>query len=141
MDIPEMLEQVAIRMRQLRKLGIVTERQLAILELLSDGGMNVSKITSIYGKASESTISTTITKLWDKGYVDKMIDRSNQRVTTVCLTDKGKLLLKKMTKQRREGFTLFLKALNASPKEEEVIRKLLKRAIAFYDSVLAKQVQ
>ena len=141
MDIPEMLEQVAIRMRQLRKPNIVTERQLAILELLSGGEMNVSKIASIYGKASESTISTTITKLWDKGYVDKKIDRSNQRVTTVCLTDKGKLLLKKMTKQRREGFDLFHKALNASPEEEEVIRKLLKRAIAFYDSVLAKQVQ
>ena len=141
MDIPEMLEQVAIRMRQLRPPNEIAERQLAILELLDNGDMNVSKITSVYGKASESTISTTITKLWDKGYVDKKIDRSNQRVTTVCLTDKGKQLLEKIRKQRVEGFLFFLKSLDASEEEEEVIRKLLTRAIAFYDKVLEKQAR
>jgi DNA-binding MarR family transcriptional regulator len=141
MEIPEMLEQVAIRMRQFRKSSGVPERHLAILELLKDGGMNVSKITAIYGNASESTISTTITKLWDKGYVEKTIDRSNQRVTTVTLTEKGKHLLEKMTKQRKEGFYFFLKGLNANQEEEEIIRKLLTRAISFYDTVLAKQAR
>ena len=55
------------------KVGDLTDRESLIIELLGmKGSMSISEIGSLYPTVSNSTISTTITKLWkDKKLVDK----------------------------------------------------------------------
>ena len=70
----------------------LSDRESLLLELIGiKGSMSISEISNFYPRVSNSTISTTITKLWkEKKLVDKNILPENQRITTVSLTDKGR---------------------------------------------------
>ena len=98
-DLAKVMQELSSRMRHLKatqedkaSAGNLTERDLMILGMLNERGkMTVSQISAADPIASESTISTTITKLWrDKKMVTKTISPENQRTTIVELTDKGK---------------------------------------------------
>ena len=89
-----------------QKVGDLTDRETLILELVGmKGNMSISEIGSLYPTVSNSTISTTITKLWkDKKLVDKRILPENQRVTTVSLTEKGRNVLEEIKRTQAEVF-------------------------------------
>jgi len=55
------------------RINALSEREALVLELIdAKGSMSISEIGNFYPKVSNSTISTTITKLWkDKNLVDK----------------------------------------------------------------------
>jgi len=113
----------------------LTERELLILELLSENGpMTVSQLALADPAASDSTISTTITKLWrDKKMVTKTIKPENQRTTIIGLTDKGRKIIKTVNKQRDERFKTLLDAINATDDQKEVMLNILHHAIRFFD--------
>ena len=121
-----------------QKVGDLTDRETLILELVGmKGNMSISEIGSLYPTVSNSTISTTITKLWkDKQLVDKRILPENQRVTTVSLTEKGKKVLEEIKHTQSEVFSTVTVSLGLSPDQVEYFQEILENAIGFFDKTL-----
>jgi len=121
-----------------QKAGDLTDRESLIIELLGmKGSMSISEIGGLYPAVSNSTISTTITKLWkDKKLVDKKILPENQRITTVTLTEKGKQILKEIRHSQAEVFSTIAVSLGLSPDKVEYFHDILKNAISFFDDTL-----
>ncbi len=120
------------------KVGDLTDRESLIIELIGmKGSMSISEIGSLYPTVSNSTISTTITKLWkDKQLVDKRILPENQRVTTVSLTEKGKKVLEEIKRTQSEVFSTVTVSLGLSPDQVEYFQEILENAITFFDKTL-----
>ena len=121
-----------------QKVGDLSDRETLILELVGmKGNMSISEIGSLYPTVSNSTISTTITKLWkDKKLVDKKILPENQRVTTVSLTEKGKRVLEEVKRTQSEVFSTVTVSLGLSPDQVEYFQEILVNAIGFFDKIL-----
>ena len=121
-----------------QKVGDLTDRETLILELVGmKGNMSISEIGSLYPTVSNSTISTTITKLWkDKKLVDKRILPENQRVTTVSLTEKGKKVLAEVKRTQSEVFSTVTVSLGLSPDQVVYFQEILENAIVFFDKTL-----
>jgi DNA-binding MarR family transcriptional regulator len=121
-----------------QKVGDLTDRETLILELVGmKGNMSISEIGGLYPTVSNSTISTTITKLWkDKKLVDKKILPENQRVTTVSLTEKGKKVLEEIKRTQSEVFSTVTVSLGLSPDQVEYFQDILENAIGFFDKIL-----
>jgi len=121
-----------------KKVGDLTDRESLILELVGmKGSMSISEIGNLYPTVSNSTISTTITKLWkDKHLVDKRILPENQRVTTVTLTEKGQKILKEIKRTQSDVFSTVTVSLGLSPDQVEYFQEILENAIGFFDDIL-----
>ncbi len=121
-----------------QKVGDLTERETLILELVGmKGNMSISEIGSLYPTVSNSTISTTITRLWkDKKLVDKRILPENQRVTTVSLTGKGKKVLEEIKRTQSEVFSTVTVSLGLAPDQVQYFQEILENAITFFDKTL-----
>src|SRR5210317_2230966 len=121
-----------------QKVGDLTDRESLIIELVGmKGSMSISEIGSLYPTVSNSTISTTITKLWkDKKLVDKKILPENQRVTTVSLTDKGRKLLEEIKRTQSEVFSTVTVSLGLSPDQVGHFQEIFENAIGFFDKTL-----
>jgi DNA-binding MarR family transcriptional regulator len=120
------------------KVGDLTDRESLIIELIGmKGSMSISEIGSLYPTVSNSTISTTITKLWkDKKLVDKRILPENQRVTTVTLTEKGQKILSEIRRTQSEVFSTVTISLGLSPDQVENSQEIIEHAIGFFDNAL-----
>ncbi|MGD2013159.1 MAG: winged helix DNA-binding protein [Desulfobacterales bacterium] len=120
------------------KVGDLTDRESLIIELIGmKKSMSISEIGSLYPTVSNSTISTTITKLWkDKQLVDKRILPENQRVTTVTLTEKGQKILSEIKRTQSDVFSTVTKSLGLPPDQVENFQEILKHAIGFFDKAL-----
>jgi len=120
------------------KVGDLTDRETLILELVGmKGNMSISEIGGLYPTVSNSTISTTITKLWkDKKLVDKRILPENQRVTTVSLTEKGRKVLEEIKRTQSEVYGTVTVSLGLSPDQVEYFQEILVNAIGFFDKTL-----
>jgi len=121
-----------------KKVGDLTDRESLIIELIGmKGNMSISEIGSLYPSVSNSTISTTITKLWkDKQLVEKRILPENQRVTTVTLTEKGREILSEIRRTQSDVFSTVTISLGLSPDQVENIQGILEHAIGFFDKTL-----
>lgn len=126
-----------------QKVGDLTDRESLIIELLGmKGSMSISEIGSLYPTVSNSTISTTITKLWkDKKLVDKRILPENQRVTTVTLTEKGKEILTEIKRTQADVFGTISVSLGISPDQAEYFQDILKNAIGFFDETMGLKLK
>ena len=125
-----------------QKVGDLTDRETLILELVGmKGNMSISEIGSLYPTVSNSTISTTITKLWkDKKLVDKRILPENQRVTTVSLTEKGQTVLEEIKRTQAEVFGTVTVSLGMSPDQVGYFQEILENAIGFFDKTLGLEL-
>ena len=121
-----------------RRVEDLTERESLLIELLGlKEEMSISEISNLYASVSNSTISTTITKLWkDKKLVDKKILPENQRITVVSLTEKGKKVLEEIKKRQSVVFKTVAKSLGLSQEENVYFRDILENAIKFFDENL-----
>ena len=121
-----------------QKVGDLTDRESLIIELIGmKGSMSISEIGNLYPTVSNSTISTTITKLWkDKKLVNKSILPENQRVTTVTLTEKGEQILKEIKRTQSDVFGTISLSLGLSPDEVESFHDILRNAISFFDKTM-----
>jgi DNA-binding MarR family transcriptional regulator len=122
----------------IKKVADLTDRESLILELIGmQDRMSISEIGNLYPKVSNSTISTTITKLWkDKKLVDKKILPENQRVTTVSLTEKGQKVLTEIMHTQADVFSTITKSLGLVSDQVEHFQQLLINAIDFFDETL-----
>ena len=121
-----------------KKVGDLTDRESLIIELIGmRGSMSISEIGSLYPTVSNSTISTTITKLWkDKRLVDKTILPENQRVTTVTLTEKGQKILSEIRHTQSDVFSTVTVSLGLSPDQVEHFQDIIEHAIGYFDKTL-----
>ena len=121
-----------------KKVADLTDRESLILELIGmQGRMSISEIGKLYPKVSNSTISTTITKLWkDKKLVDKKILPENQRVTTVSLTEKGQKVLTKIMHTQADVFSTITESLGLGSDQVEHFQQFLINAVDFFDKTL-----
>ena len=129
---------IASKLSEEKGLNDLSEREILILELIgAKGSMSISRIGNFYPKVSNSTISTTITKLWkDKKLVDKKILPENQRITTVNLTEKGHTVLEKIKKNQSDVFNTVTTSLGLSVEQSESFGHILEHAIGYFDEVL-----
>ena len=120
----------------------LSEREALILELIATkGSMSISEIGNFYPKVSNSTISTTITKLWkDRKLVDKKIFPANQRITTVNLTEKGRNVLDQIKKKQTDVYTTVTKSLSLSAEQNESFQQILENGIGFFDEILGLEL-
>ena len=125
-----------------KKVGDLTDRESLIIELIGmKGNMSISEIGSLYPSVSNSTISTTITKLWkDKQLVDKRILPENQRVTTVTLTEKGQKLFSEIRRTQSDVFSTVTVSLGLSPDQVGDFQEILEHAIGFFDKTLGLEL-
>lgn len=143
-DLAKAIQDLTFRMRLLRAGQeaqggniALSEREMLILELLAKNGqMSVSQLSLADSSASDSTISTTITRLWRNKLVSKTIKPENQRTTIIDLTEKGKKTVDVINRQRAERFQTLFEAINTTGSEEEAILNVTNRAIKFLDERL-----
>ena len=133
---------IASQLSEEKRLNDLSEREALILELIgTKGRMSISEIGNFYPKVSNSTISTTITRLWkDKNLVDKKIFPENQRITTVNLTDKGHTVLAQIKKNQSDVFKTVTKSLGLTAEQRESFQYILEHAIGYFDEMLGLQL-
>jgi DNA-binding MarR family transcriptional regulator len=78
----------------------------------------------------------TLTKLWKRRLVSKMISPENQRMTLVDLTDKGHFELEQIFRRRKERFQALFNAIQVTPEEKEVLIRICQRGVLFLDELL-----
>jgi len=115
--------------------GVLSDREVMILTLLNEHGkMAVSEVAAADPTASDSTISTAITKLWrQKKMVSKTISPESQRVTIVEITENGKKALETVMAHRMERFKSLLLAIQVTDGEKDVLIDVCRRAVKFMD--------
>ncbi len=120
------------------RLKELSEREALVLELIgAKGRLSISEIGNFYPKVSNSTISTTITKLWkDKNLVDKKILPENQRITTVNLTAKGQAVLEQFKKNQSDIYKTVTTSLGLSAEQSDSFQHTLAEAIGYFDELL-----
>jgi DNA-binding MarR family transcriptional regulator len=121
-----------------KRINDLSERETLLLQLVgTTGRMSISEICNYYPRVSNSTISTTITRLWkEKKLVDKNILPENQRITTVKLTEKGQKVLAEIKKKESDVFNTVTTSLGLSAEQNESFQLVLKNAIGFFDDLL-----
>ena len=133
---------IASNLSEEKQANDLSDRETLLLELIdTKGSMSISEISNFYPRVSNSTISTTITKLWkDKKLVDKRILPENQRVTTVSLTEKGRNVLEEIKRTQAEVFGTVTVSLGLSPDQVGYFQEILENAIGFFDKTLGLEL-
>jgi DNA-binding MarR family transcriptional regulator len=129
---------IASKLSEEKRATDLSDREALLLELIgTKGSMSISEISFFYPKVSNSTISTTITKLWkEKKLVDKNILPENQRITAVSLTDKGRDRLEQIKQKQSDVFTTVATSLDLTAEQNESFQLILKSSIGFFDELL-----
>ena len=129
---------IAAKLSEEKRVNDLSDREALLLELIgTKGSMSISEISNFYPKVSNSTISTTITKLWkEKKLVDKNILPENQRITTVSLTDKGRDILEQIKQKQSDVFSTVAKSLGLTAEQNESFHQILESSIGFFDELL-----
>ena len=129
---------IASTLSEEKRVNDLSDREALLLELIGTrDNMSISEISNFYPKVSNSTISTTITRLWkEKKLVDKYILPENQRITTVSLNDRGREVLKEIKKKQSDVFSTVATSLGLTAEQNESFHTILKSSIGFFDELL-----
>ena len=129
---------IASKLSEEKRVHDLSDREALLLELIgTKGSMSISEISNFYPRVSNSTISTTITKLWkEKKLVDKNILPENQRITTVSLTAKGRETIEQIKQKQSDVFTTVATSLGLTAEQDDSFYKILESSIGFFDDLL-----
>ena len=129
---------IASKLSEEKRVNDLSDREALLLELIgTKGNMSISEISNFYPKVSNSTISTTITRLWkEKKLVDKRILPENQRITTVSLNDRGREILEQIKRKQSDVFTTVATSLGLTAEQNESFHQILKSSIGYFDEIL-----
>ena len=121
----------------------LTHRERLLLELIGmRENMSISEISKLCPTVSNSTISTTITRLWkDRKLVEKRILPENQRITTVSLTTQGRRVLNSIKEAESEVYKTIAESLGLSKKDDELFKAFIENAINFFNQKLGFKVE
>jgi DNA-binding MarR family transcriptional regulator len=129
---------IAATLSEEKQVHDLSDREALLLELIATkSNISISEIGNFYPRVSNSTISTTITKLWkEKKLVDKIILPENQRTTTVRLTDKGRDILEQIKQKQSDVFATVAQSLGLTAEQNESFHQILTSSIRFFDELL-----
>lgn len=129
---------IASRLSEEKRVHDLSDREALLLELIgAKGSMSISEISNFYPRVSNSTISTTITRLWkEKKLVDKIILPENQRITTVSLTAKGRGILEQIKQKQSDVFATVARSLGLTAEQNDSFCEILECSIGFFDELL-----
>ena len=129
---------LAAKLSEEKQVSDLSDREALLLELIgAKGSMSISEVSNFYPKVSNSTISTTITKLWKvKKLVDKSILPENQRITTVRLNDRGHEVLDQIKKTQSDVYSTVAQSLFLNAEQNESFHAVLESSIGFFDELL-----
>ncbi|MCP4626965.1 MAG: hypothetical protein GY850_26165 [bacterium] len=129
---------LAAKLSEDKRVTDLSDREALLIELIgTKGSMSISEISNFYPQVSNSTISTTITKLWKvKKLVDKSILPENQRITTVRLNDKGHEVLDQIKQKQSDVYATVAKSLFLNAEQNESFHVVLESSIGFFDELL-----
>ena len=129
---------IALNALEENRVEDLSDREALLLELIdTKGSMSISEISHFYPKVSNSTISTTISRLWkEKKLVDKNILPENQRITAVNLTDEGRKVVGQIRQNQSDVFKTVAKSLGLSAEKNESFQQVLENSIGFFDELL-----
>ncbi len=129
---------LAAKLSEEKQVSDLSDREALLIELIgTKGSMSISEISNFYPQVSNSTISTTITKLWKvKKLVDKSILPENQRITTVRLNDKGREVLDQIKQKQSDVYSTVAKSLFLNAEQNESFHGILESSIGFFDELL-----
>lgn len=121
----------------------LTQRERLLLELIGmRENMSISEISKLCPTVSNSTISTTISKLWkERNLVEKRILPENQRITTVSVTTRGRDVLHAIKEAESEVYKTIAESLGLSPEEDEFFKAFIENAIQFFNQKLGFQME
>jgi DNA-binding MarR family transcriptional regulator len=117
---------------------VLTQRERLLVELIGmRDNMSISEISRLFPTVSNSTISTTITRLWkDRRLVEKRILPENQRITNVSLTVKGRRVLNAIKVGESEVYKKIAESLELSPEQDEYFKAIIEIAIIYFNHQL-----
>jgi DNA-binding MarR family transcriptional regulator len=129
---------IAAKLPEEKRVHDLSDREALLLELIgTKGDMSISEVSNFYPRVSNSTISTTISKLWrEKKLVDKIILPENQRITTVRLTDEGRDMFERIKQKQSDVFTTVAISLGLNAEQNESFHQILGSSIGFFDELL-----
>lgn len=129
---------IASTLYEEKRVNDLSDREALLLELIgTKDNMSISEISNFYPRVSNSTISTTITRLWkEKKLVDKHILPENQRITIVSLNDKGREILEQIKQKQSDVFTTVATSLGMNAEQNESFHQILQSSIGFFDELL-----
>jgi len=155
-SVEELIYELALRMRIVRavqqfsnklvneKIMVeyeeINERECLVLEFLGQhkGHVKMADIKKFFfDDLAISTISSDITNLAKRGWIEKKIDIENQRARIIELTDMGNNVLNYVKQQQSRRFALLIRALGLKGEEANIIKDVIKRAIEYLDGKLA----
>ena len=121
----------------------LTQRERLLVELIGmRDNMSISEISQLCLTISNSSISTTITRLWkDRKLVEKRILPENQRITNVSLTAEGRSVLKAIKESEFEVYKTIAESLGLSPEEDEYFKAFIENAIKFFNHKLGFKME
>lgn len=90
----------------------------------NDGKLTMKRIAEITGK-DKSTITPLVNKLLELGYITKVKDEKDRRITYIILTNKGNQIKDKYKAISNEVYATAYK--DFSQEEKEIFLKLLKK--------------
>lgn len=121
----------------------LTHRERLLLELIGmRENMSISEISKLCPTVSNSTISTTITRLWkERKLVEKRILPENQRITTVSLTEQGRRVLSSIKEAESEVYKTIAESLGLSPEDDVLFKAFIENAITFFNQKLGFKME
>ncbi|MEA5085050.1 MAG: MarR family transcriptional regulator [Lachnospiraceae bacterium] len=102
-----------------KKADTLTRTQAEILKIVESlERVTVSQLGNIM-HISKSSISITVSRMEANCYIEryKDDDEADGRKTFLCITEKGKMALKEVSKKMLEGFSVFYKTMKEEDKE------------------------
>ncbi|MBB1070389.1 MarR family transcriptional regulator [Limosilactobacillus sp. RRLNB_1_1] len=105
--------------------GLIRENLLTIIADASEG-IRAKKIAEKAG-INQSSVSESLSKLEDDGYIKRTVDPTDKRATLIFLTDLGEARANEIKDQQQKMFGHLFDNLTASEKEE--LSRLLDKII------------
>lgn len=149
-NIKKLMYEISLRVRLFRnskKAGkhvvVLTQRERLLVELIGmRDNMSVSEISQLCPTVSNSTISTTITRLWkDRKLVEKRIQPENQRITNVSLTAEGRSVLNAIKTWESEVYKDIAESLGLSTEQDEYFKAVIEIATIFFNHQLGFEME
>jgi len=149
-NIEKLMYEISLRVRLFsnskgagKHVVVLTQRERLLVELIGmRDNMSISEISQLCPTVSNSTISTTITRLWkDRKLVEKRILPENQRITNVSLTAEGRSALNAIKVWETEMYKNIAESLGLSTKQDEYFKTVIEIAIIFFNHQLGFEME
>lgn len=130
--IPQIMRILAAELRHSGQL--MTPSNFQLMVMLQEGPANLSELAE-FQNVSLPTISRSVSRLENIGWIERRSDPVDRRVTLIALTDDGRKRLKEMSDLAQETFGKALQSTSLAERETlSAGLDIMRRAFDLYDT-------